>query len=272
MADDPRGNAPRLDRHQRRAILKDDAAWVGKPLKFGGDPRAIQANTRHLALLLIDNPRKDRASQFAAFAETLLDATVGHNVTGPVACARGCSHCCTTFVSATAPEVLRLARAVRGDAAKVARVDAAGRDAQSIPQAERERRRIVCPILENQACSAYASRPVVCRYVLSTSLPACVRIFTQNSTEALPYPDGATGLRSTVVVIMKAAMVLAGLSHQHIELHHALATALAVEDAEARWLAGEPVFEAVAVDQVDRESSHLKGLIDALVGAVRPTI
>ncbi len=85
-------------------------------------------------------------------------------------------------------------------------------------------------------------RPVVCRYVLSKSLEACVRIFTQNSHETQPFPDGATGIRSTVIVMMKAAMALADLPHQHVELSQALAAALSVDDPEARWLAGEPLF------------------------------
>lgn len=262
----------RLDRNQRRLILKEDQAWVGKPFKFGGDPRAIQANARHMALLLIDNPRKDRASQFAAFATQLLDATMASSISGDVACARGCSHCCTTYVSATIPEVLRLARAVRANAPRAARAVSVGDEARQVPQIERETQRIVCPMLEDHACAEYASRPVVCRYVLSKSLEACVRIFTQGSTEKLPYADGATGIRSTVVVMMKAALHLAGLPSQHVELSHALSVALSTADAEARWLKGEPIFDTVAIDRVDQDSAHLKGLVDALVNIIRPTI
>lgn len=268
----PASNVGRLDRNQRRRIVKEDEAWVGKAFTFSGDPRAVQANTRHMALLLIDNPRKDRATQFAAFATQLLDRTMASSVTGPVACARGCSHCCTTFVSATIPEVLRLARAVRANHGRAARARAVGEEARLIPQAERETRRIVCPILEDHACAEYAARPVVCRYVLSKSLEACVRIFTQNSGEAMPYADGSIGIRSTVVVMMKVAMLLAGLPNQHVELSHALSIALSTADVEARWLAGEPLFDAVAVDRVDQNSAHLKGLIDALANVIRPTI
>ena len=43
-------------------------------------------------------------------------------VTGPVACGRGCAHCCTTFVSATVPEILHLANSVRNTMPRAARV------------------------------------------------------------------------------------------------------------------------------------------------------
>jgi hypothetical protein len=88
----------------------------------------------------------------------------------------------------------------------------------------------------------------------------------------MPYAEGSTGIRSTVAVMMKAAMAVAGLPGQHVELSHGLAVALAADDAEAQWLAGEPLFDAVAVDRVDQESAHLKGLVNALAGAIRPTV
>ena len=153
MSDQTTPPSPRLDRQKRRAILKEDEQWIGKPFQFGGDPRALQANTRHMALVLSETQRLDRASRFAAFAENLLEATVAKHVKGPTACARGCSHCCTTFVSATIPEVLRLARAVRSNAARAGRVREVGERARQIPQHERETSRIVCPILEDHACS-----------------------------------------------------------------------------------------------------------------------
>lgn len=262
----------RLPRNDRRRILKDDEAWVGKPFDFGGDPRAIQANTRHMALMLIENPRKDRASLFAGFAEQLLDATMAKHIKPPVACAKGCAHCCTTFVSATIPEVLRLARSVRQNAPRKQRAVEVGTAASLIPQLEREARRVTCPMIEDHACAEYAVRPVVCRYVLSKSLESCVRIFTKNIPEPMPYPDGSTGVRASMIVMMKAALILAGLAPQHIELSHGLAIALSADDTEARWLAGEPIFAAVATDRVDQESGHLKGLVDALVKVVRPTI
>ena len=80
----------RLDAGVRRQILSEDEAWIGKPLDISGaTPRAIQANVRHMALMLLDTAAKDRASRAAAFAEQLIDVTMAQHVTQPVACGKG---------------------------------------------------------------------------------------------------------------------------------------------------------------------------------------
>ena len=65
---------------------------------------------------------------------------------------------------------------------------------------------------------------------------------------------------------------LCGLPHQNIEMTHALEIALADENAEARWLAGEPVFAGVAVDRADQSPSDFSRIADAMAAALRPTI
>ena len=89
----------RLDVSIRRQILKDDESIVGQPLElFGaGIGRSVQANTRHLALILLDSEAKERASRAAAYIENLADISSEKYVTALVACAKGCSHCCTTY-------------------------------------------------------------------------------------------------------------------------------------------------------------------------------
>src|SRR5260370_954954 len=125
----------RLDEARRRHILKEDQAWVGKPIGLIGDSsRAVHANTRHMALTLLNSQTPDRASRIAAFAETLIDTTIAAHITDPLACAKGCSHCCTTYVSTTLPEVFRLAQAVRGKSFTEARVVAAAGKSTAMPQ------------------------------------------------------------------------------------------------------------------------------------------
>ena len=65
----PRLSAPRLSVADRAALLREDAQWVGKPFDVAVNPRAIQANTRHLTLTLLNTQLEYRASQAAAFAE-----------------------------------------------------------------------------------------------------------------------------------------------------------------------------------------------------------
>ncbi len=257
----------------KAAILRDDAGLIGRP--FGLTPdnaRAIQANARHVALMLRDTATPDRASRAAAFAESLLDALLREHVAGPVECARGCDHCCKTYVSATIPEVLNLARTVRGQAAKTARVNEMAAKSRSVQQYVREDIRLPCPILENRACSEYATRPLVCRAVLSKSLDTCLRIFELKTGEAFAPANHSDAIRMYSLIILRVGLVLAGLPHQHVEMNHALAIALADETAEARWLAGEPVFAAVAMDIGDAKASPLEKVVNGMVAALAPTL
>ena len=253
-------------------MLKTPSLWPAKALDLPPGAEALLANTRHLALLLMDRHARGRASAAAGFAADLLDATLRARITETAACAKGCSHCCTTFVSATIPEILRLADAVRTQDAATAKIADAASRAKPLSQADRSFARINCPILEAQMCSAYAVRPLVCRSLLSRSAETCLRIFRHASSEALPYLGNSVEARASVVLMLQAALTLAGLDHRHFELTQGLAAALAAPDAEQRWLRGEPVFGAVAVDEADLQPSALSHAVARLADAVRPML
>ena len=267
------GDFVRLDRATRRRILKEDEPWLGKPLSMEKDSiRAVQANTRHLVMMLRDTALPRRASLAAEFACNILDTTLARKTEGPVACGKGCYYCCKTYVSVTIPEIFRVADAMRDQSAKAARVREAAAASARIHQTEREKQRVVCPILENKACSVYAPRPLVCRAVLSKSLEVCLRIFENNSGEQVPFSDNTVDVRGYVVVMFQSALRLAGLPHVHYEMNQALAVALDQPDAEARWLAGERVFDDVPIDIADLGRSSLADMADALVANVAPTL
>ena len=80
-----------------------------------------------------------------------------------------------------------MAKSLRANKARVARVQAAAIRSQQTPQHLRETSRIPCLMLEDRACSEYTHRPVSCRYLLSTSLPACIRILQDNQAEEFPF-------------------------------------------------------------------------------------
>ncbi|MBX7200188.1 MAG: YkgJ family cysteine cluster protein [Rhodospirillaceae bacterium] len=262
----------RLSRAARQQILKDDAPWVGKPLAMGGLDRALQANTRHLALLLSDTRERRRASQAAMFALRLLDATAASGIKAPAACAKGCSHCCRTLITATIPEILRLARAIKGRDGIVKRVADAAARSKDIAQSAPNSTRVVCPILEENLCSQYAARPIVCRSTVSSSRAACVRIFDQDHPEAIPSVPPAPEIRATIVLMLQTALRLAGLPHQNYELTQGLAIALADDGAEARWLSGEPMFAAAEIDQADTRPSRLAEMAERLAAAIQPSL
>jgi hypothetical protein len=262
----------RLSEAHRRLVLKHDEQFIGKPFALATLPLALQANARHVANILLDKTVAHRAAKAATYAEQLIDATLASQIAGPIACAKGCHYCCHTFVSATIPEIFRVAQAVRAKPAKVARVAAAAVRANAIPQSRREADRIDCPILEDGACSEYLDRPVVCRSVLSKSLDVCVRVLTQNSSEPFAHADHSVDSRLYVAIVMQAALILSGLPHKHYDFIQGLAIALATPDAEERWLAGEPVFESVAIDTGDAGPSKLSGLVRKVVEVVEPTL
>jgi hypothetical protein len=258
------------------ALLAEDAALIGKPFAATGSARAIQANTRHLVRLLQDARDADRAQRAAAFACALQDTLIAADAVtrqATIACAKGCAHCCTTAVSATIPEVLALAAALRADAAHghrvrtgteqtAAKVAATGRDWWSAAH-------LPCPVLADNMCSAYAARPSACRGLLSTSLATCVEIFASDGNTPMAYPGDSAALRTVVLIMMKAALKVSGLTAAHMVLTPALAIALATPDAEARWLAGEPLFDAVPQDRSE-QNQYLRGLVDGLAAAIRP--
>jgi len=265
----------RLDRADRRRLLKEDDTWIGKPLGSNPSRRVAEAHVRHLALILRDTHIAQRAVKASAYAAGIFDATMAQEKKGPIACGKGCFHCCTKLVMVTLPDIFRLAQSVRHDAGKIAqvtaRVAAAAGTARAITRDRTLPEKLPCPVLTDQACSAYAARPIPCRFLLSQSVSACVRIFENHSTEAFPYTEGTPAVRERIDQIVQAALILNGLPHYHYELIQALAVALETDNAEARWLAGEPLFKDIAVNAKDVAGGGTSAA-ESLAAVVRHTL
>ena len=76
---------------------------------------------------------------------------------------------------------------------------------------------------------------------------------------AVPQPDRNQLMRVFILAGMKAALNTAGLEAVGFEMGHGLEVAM-IPDAEARWLAGEPVFAGVANDaQTARPGGRQRG-------------
>ena len=185
--------------------------------------------------------------------------------TADLACRKGCAFCCHQWVSVTAPEAFHLARRLKPSQAKsVAAAAAARREAKFAGRATFSS---PCPLLTNDACTAYDARPIVCRMAVSTSLEACRHVYLENGEEPIPVPPVFSGMRFVVQMALAAALVRSALVTTAYELSAAVARALESPDLERRWLAGEDVFAGLPRDPVDPGANvNVPGVIAAAFG------
>lgn len=169
-----------------------------------------------------------------------------------LACKKGCSHCCRVWISATAPEVLSIAKVVKSrGGAVVDRLMAAHSQTKDHDFVARSRHPYPCPMLEQDICSIYESRPQPCRLAVSGDAQICERVFRNLSSEAIPIPRVYLMGKSVYSIALAIALKRSHLPHQGYELNAALVRALDTEDAERAWLSGQDIFSGVMRDPVD---------------------
>jgi len=233
------------NRQQMRLLLDEGRRAVSQGLP---NP-ASQSVLLGVALLLRHSLAGRGPAEAATIAARALDRTIGTiQARTPVACRRGCSHCCHFTVSASAPEILLLARTVRSSGSELSeRFDSAVRARAEATRGaaldELMRRCLPCPLLMDRACGSYAGRPMMCRQFLSLSAEVCERNLKGEAVE-IPVVKGAVNAGVLCRNLLLAAVRSAGLGDGCYELSSGLAVALAEPDAEGRWRAGAPVFAA----------------------------
>ncbi len=254
------------DRKQRRQLERETRDRLRRLSTQGIDPDGGIAHlvTLKKALLgLLDGGAPSRASDAAKFATQAYSQSVQRHTPqgqGELACRAGCSYCCHTFVSATAPEIfnlLRVLRAQHDDATLLARLRAADALTRDLAGDARLTAHHPCAVLKDNRCEAYDARPNTCRAFASLSLAACERSWAGQRSD-IPVPTVNVQLRGSFDLAMRAALRSRGLDDRSIELNHGLLVALETPDSEARWLAGEDIFAGVAADPVEREQSDEK--------------
>jgi Fe-S-cluster containining protein len=175
----------------------------------------------------------------------------------PIECHKGCATCCTMRVTATAPEVLLIARVVRASAPRFARlnVDLAGAvaDADAATRGLDERQRLAlrrrCPFIVNAVCAIYPARPLACRGLASHSKRACVDAAAGRAAD-VPTSAAYLEVRSVVQNAMQSALRDAGYAWSAYELNHALTIAFETPQAEVAWAGGADPFAAARADEV----------------------
>lgn len=246
-------------------LMRRGIKQVPAPLDLVAVAAVVLAKFREVA-----NPR--RASEAAALAQNLAEVSLkAQPPRVSIACTKGCSYCCHTFVAITAPEAFRLAEVVRSGRSGLTRDEVLARSARlaGIPPQGRIGTKLPCPLLVDGACSAYAERPLVCRQATSLDLPACLDEFegTDENTR-IPVSSPHLAHASNAHVALLAAMRAAGLPDAPIELGTALGTALSEIDGEARWLAGENIFaDAPRLSQRDADADRVTRQIAMLIAS-----
>jgi len=212
---------------------RNDIAWLG-----AGVLLSKKLQERHNA---------NRASEAAELAVNLAERTLAPLGKDPtIACKLGCSYCCHTPVSASAPEVFAIARRLDGQRSgngNLSPDSVKDRCAMTaaMPVEEMLKRMTPCALLVDGACGVYASRPIVCRRVLSRSADACRRVFEGEEVE-IPVVQEAAYRGKDVRLLWLGAILASGQRVATYELRSALAIALTDPALEQRWLAGEDVF------------------------------
>lgn len=172
-----------------------------------------------------------------------------------IACAKGCAYCCKVKITASVPEVLRLALWLKENkteqelAALRKRLAAYNSELAALKASGLPRPPMNCAVLVDNACSAYPGRPVACRAANSVDVGACAQACENWRDESLtiPYVGQPIFAGKEMVKGIKMALEQRGISSPTVELSIALEIALDDPEAGERFLAGEPIFEPAAV-------------------------
>jgi hypothetical protein len=112
----------------------------------------------------------------------------------------------------------------------------------------RAKPRHVCPLLEDNACSVWTVRPIVCRGVNSTDVEACIRK-REDPINDPPIPQIVGQFYAAMYsrTGMRYGLKKHGLDSELVELIPALMIALQDPSAGDRYLSGEPIFAGAKV-------------------------
>jgi len=97
----------------------------------------------------------------------------------PVACKKGCAHCCYRLVTATAPEALRIAELLRTQGAErvrqvLSQLEAYEQAIAPLFQGQSVIASPPCAFLEEEFCTIYEARPFTCRGLNSVDADVCI--------------------------------------------------------------------------------------------------
>jgi Fe-S-cluster containining protein len=167
-----------------------------------------------------------------------------------LSCRKGCSFCCYLQVATDIPTVIRIVEHMRTTFTPQALAEARRRIEErhaawlATTPGQRLARLQRCPLLVDGNCSVYAARPAYCRTWHSFDVTKCEASY--NHPEApvtIPAYKPLLVMALHVEGGVEQGLFRSGLDPHTVDLVPALWLAFNIPDADARWLAGEDVFE-----------------------------
>jgi Fe-S-cluster containining protein len=232
----------------RRQAEEDEAA-LGKgidPAAAVSDPSQLIAMTRRLRSHFETAKEKQNLDEAMRYLYQKVDATIHELRNIPIACGQGCSHCCTLWVTISAPEAIHVAKLVTAMGAEAMdRVRAAHEATKEFTSHARSRHPRDCAMLRDNSCTIYENRPRSCRGAASTDANICARAYRDLTNEVVPTPKLYMGSGVVYVTALYAALSNLALPNGHYEFNAAVTRVFDTPDAEQRWLAGENIFAGV---------------------------
>jgi uncharacterized protein len=182
-----------------------------------------------------------------------------------LACEAGCAHCCYQYdVGATPFEVLHIATTILETYTEdererlFARLATAEQRKQAHSLEDWGTAKYPCPLLVDEKCSVYETRPFVCRAMNSYDGDRCrVNRETPRNDSSVPMYSHQYDIAKFARTGIQQGLLDAGLQNDILELVPALRIALTTPDALIRWLSGEKVFEE-AVSRLPPRSGQLQ--------------
>jgi hypothetical protein len=191
---------------------------------------------------------------------SLISGVLANAPANRLACRSGCAHCCYQAVGVSTPEVITIyhhlctTRSPDEREEVFQRIRVADDKTRGMASSERFSPELPCPFLDDQRCTIYEVRPLVCRGKNSLDAAACER--TLHDAEARSqYLAGTLAVPCYLEPIRASHAVMAGLQLSLQDLHGlrmlplelTAAMRILVDNPEAvskRWLAGDDPFEA----------------------------
>lgn len=244
---------PHLSRTERRLAQKEAKASVANGLDPSRlDPYVVIELARQIYDRIEHGKRNGTIDPPVQYLLSKIDLTLNGMRDVPIACGKGCSHCCNVWVSVTAPEALFIAkRLIVAENSVTSNVREAHLATKDFSHSERPNHPTPCPLLRNNLCSIYENRPLFCRLAASGDSEICRRSYTNITDENIPTPVMFIFGREAYSLALAAALKRSGLPHLCYEFNSALDRSMTLPNAERQWLDGTDIFNGILGENSD---------------------